>query len=95
VEDFVALRPKPDQKQRPLIGKVLSFTDSNVEVELHSGFYLGYWFTKTAAKAVRTELVDRSSVLMSDIQWTKKNKLSTSTVKRLRSMYEEVDSNDG
>lgn len=80
---------------RPLLARVLSTSDSHLEITWLEGSYTGIW--KVAKRKAGRTLVDwtdtvpKESVILFDFELTKTNKLRKATVKHLKATYNQLD----
>ena len=80
---------------RPLIARILSSSDNELEIVWLEGSYTGAW--KVAKKKDGHTLVDwtdrvpKQSVILFDFELTKSNRLRKATVQHLRAAYNQLD----
>ncbi|XP_076817668.1 uncharacterized protein LOC143463139 isoform X3 [Clavelina lepadiformis] len=89
--ELVAFRPLPKYRERPLVGKVVSFTETEVDVTWWMGTYTKKWYVwstgKGNARKVEREKISREDVILAGFQFTASNKLPVQVAKTLRRMY--------
>lgn len=92
---MVALKPDQMWLDRPLVGRIVSVKNDELEVIWYFGGYTTKWREWSLAEGdkvkVQRDTVSRERVLMESFQLTSSKKIPAKTAKQLRSMYKVLD----